>query len=81
MKRTTPKQYEALSVKLGELISRERNSLGLTQDQLSELAGVSRSGIWQIENARYKDFSLCVVLALLDAMGVDIGDFFNELFK
>lgn len=80
MKRTSPKQYEHLSLRLGQMIRRERERLGLTQGQLAELAGGSQMWVWGVENGTRKKFYINCVFALVEAMGLNVGDFFSELF-
>ena len=65
------------SQRAGYNIAKHRKRLGLTQEQLAAVAGVTDEYISQLENQK-RNPSVDIVEALCDALGVDIGDIFKE---
>jgi len=61
---------------IGKKIAEARMSAGYTQQRLSEITGVSRSYICDIENGRYNP-SLNTLMQLSSAMNID----YNFLLK
>lgn len=56
-----------------------RNKAGLSQAQLSELAGIPRRTIEDIE--RRGDCRISTARAICDALGVDLDDFYTKETK
>lgn len=57
--------------KIGKQIARIRNEKKLTQEKLSELAGLDRTNISKIEKGRY-NVSIDIIGKVVDALGVEI---------
>lgn len=59
-----------------------REGLGYTQDKLSELSGVSRLTISEIENDRHSNTTIFVLCELCKALGVTPNDLIpEEMYK
>lgn len=59
------------SVGIGDSFVSRRHELGVTQVELADLAGVSRSSVQSIELGK-RTMQFDVVLAVADALGCDI---------
>ncbi len=64
------------------LVKNRRESLNLTQDELSKLSNVSQKTISSIENGKILDIESKVMFKIAVALKCDIGDiFFSENVK
>ena len=70
-------------IKLGLNIGLLRKMKGLTQDQLAEKAGISRSFLSTIEApSLVQSFSIDILYNLYDALDIDPGDLINgDIYK
>ena len=70
-------------IKLGLNICLLRKMKGLTQDQLAEKAGISRSFLSTIEApSLVQSFSIDILYNLSDALDIDPGDLINgDIYK
>ena len=70
-------------IKLGLNIGLLRKMRGLTQDQLAEKAGISRSFLSTIEApSLVQSFSIDILYNLSDALDIDPGDLINgDIYK
>jgi transcriptional regulator with XRE-family HTH domain len=59
---------------LGQRVRALRTAHGLTQDQLAERVGLSRTSITNIEAARQGDIGVMNLVALAAALGTSIAD-------
>jgi transcriptional regulator with XRE-family HTH domain len=66
--------------KLGERIRRERVSLGITQEVLSEKAGISVSFLGQLERGERKP-SLETVVNIANSLGVTVDFLLADSYK
>lgn len=57
---------------LGREVKRQRDVLGLTQEQLAAKAMVSRPTIARLETGRATDLGYRAVLRILNALGLDL---------
>lgn len=57
---------------LGQEIRRQRNAVGLTQEQLAARALVSRPTIARLETGRATDLGYRSILRILNALGLDL---------
>lgn len=64
---------DVLSI-LGQRVRALRTAHGLTQDQLAERVGLSRTSITNVEAARQGDIGVMNLIALADALGTSIAD-------
>ena len=55
---------------VGVLVSQRRTALGLTQDRLTKIAGLSRATINQLETGALVDLGVTKLAALLDLLGL-----------
>jgi transcriptional regulator with XRE-family HTH domain len=58
---------------IGHQVRARREALGLTQDRLAKLAGLSRATINQLENGSLPDLGFAKVASLLDVLGLRLG--------
>lgn len=60
---------------IGQHLHQRREALGLSQDRLAKLAGLSRATINQLENGAPNDLGAAKLMALLDLVGLrlDVG--------
>ena len=66
---------------MGQKIQNLRQSKGLSQEQLAEKAGISRSHLSSIEAPNImRAFSVEVLYNIADALGVKAGDLLNAGF-
>jgi len=66
-------------IELGLIISALRKMRGMSQDQLAEKAGISRSHLSAIEAPNIlRPFSLEILYNIADALDVDAGDLLNH---
>lgn len=65
-------------IDLGITIAAMRRRSGMSQEQLAEKAGISRSSLSQIEAPNMvKAFSLEILYNIADALGIAAGDLLN----
>lgn len=57
---------------IGQLVKRRRQALGLSQDRLAKLSGLSRATINQLETGTIVDLGAAKLVALLDLLGVSL---------
>lgn len=71
----TEEQKQATRERIGQRVAALRKLAGLSQEQLSERAGLQRTHISRIEAGKY-DVTIWVLQAIADALGmtVDIID-------
>jgi transcriptional regulator with XRE-family HTH domain len=55
---------------IGQHLHQRREALGLSQDRLAKLAGLSRATINQLENGAPNDLGAAKLMALLDLVGL-----------
>ncbi len=58
---------------LGESIAERRRSLGLTQSQLAERAGISRASLDALENGRARELGYNKVIKTLAVLGLGLA--------
>ena len=58
---------------IGQLVHQRRQALGLSQDRLARLGGLSRATINQLESGSLVDLGAAKLIALLDLVGLDLG--------
>lgn len=57
--------------RIGQQIAKLRKDRGLTQEQLSQIAGLDRANIAKIENGKYNT-GIDILGRIADALGVEI---------
>ena len=67
-----------MATRLGEKLHELRKQRGLTLDKLAELAGLSKSYLWELENRESQRPSAEKLTALADALVVAAAYFFEE---
>ena len=67
-----------MATRLGEKLRELRKQRGLTLDKLAELAGLSKSYLWELENRESQRPSAEKLTALADALGVAAAYFLEE---
>ena len=67
-----------MATRLGEKLHELRKQRGLTLEKLAELAGLSKSYLWELENRESQRPSAEKLTALADALGVAAAYFFEE---
>jgi transcriptional regulator with XRE-family HTH domain len=65
--------YE-LKLRLREL----RKSKGMTQEELSDKSGVTRTTIWKLETGEEEVSTTKTLLSLAKALDCSVGDFFDN---
>jgi len=63
---------------IGKNIKKYREKLGISQDKLSELAGMTFHTITKIESGTTPDSRIETVKKIADALGVSIDDLMKE---
>lgn len=58
---------------LGKLVQLRRDALGLSQQRLARLAGLSRATINQLENGSLVDLGAAKLLALMQLLGIELN--------
>lgn len=58
---------------IGHLVQERRRALGLTQDRLAKLCGLSRATIQQLEAGTINDLGAAKLMVLLDLLGFQFG--------
>ncbi len=67
-----------MATRLGEKLRELRKERGLTLEKLAELAGLSKSYLWELENRESQRPSAEKLTALADALGVANTYFLEE---
>ncbi|WP_024540136.1 helix-turn-helix domain-containing protein [Comamonas badia] len=67
-----------MATRLGEKLHELRKQRGLTLEKLAELAGLSKSYLWELENRESQRPSAEKLTALADVLGVAAAYFFEE---
>lgn len=67
-----------MATRLGEKLRDLRKQRGLTLDKLAELAGLSKSYLWELENRESQRPSAEKLTALADSLGVAASYFLEE---
>lgn len=67
-----------MATRLGEKLHELRKQRGLTLEKLAELAGLSKSYLWELENRESQRPSAEKLTALADALGVAAAYFLEE---
>ena len=67
-----------MATRLGEKLHELRKQRGLTLEKLAELAGLSKSYLWELENRESQRPSAEKLTALADSLGVAASYFFEE---
>ena len=68
-------RYKNIGLKIADF----RIQRGLTQQQLADRIGISKSYLSKIESPNtVKSFSLDVLFSIADELGIKISDFFEE---
>ncbi len=62
---------------IGDNIKKYRTKLGITQDELSDRAGIAYSTVAKLEQGSIKNPSLTTIMSISSALGVEI----TQLFK
>ena len=70
-----------MATRLGEKLRELRKQRGLTLDKLAELAGLSKSYLWELENRESQRPSAEKLTALADALGVAAAYFLEEYVR
>ena len=70
--------HQSLNAAFAEVLRRQREAAGLTQEQLSELADVSTRHISFMETGKRQP-TLSVLVALCDGLGVTLTAFSAEM--
>lgn len=60
-------------LEIGQRIRKRRDALGLSQDRLAKLGGLSRVTINQLENGAIGDLGVAKLLLLLDLLGLTLA--------
>lgn len=68
---------KAFTQKIGKNIKRLREKRGLSQEELAHRAGLYRTYVGHLENARYSP-SAYILYKLANILRVDISDFFAK---
>ena len=63
-------------ITLGQLIKRERIALGMQQQELADLLGITYPYMSQIESGRHKRITDAMVIKLSDILGVKKDDLY-----
>lgn len=61
---------------MGNRLKEKRLSMLMTQEELADAAGVSRTTIWAIENESNENFSLKTMKKLAEALKTSVQDLF-----
>ncbi|MFW9087681.1 helix-turn-helix domain-containing protein [Pseudomonas sp. P2758] len=67
-----------MATRLGEKLRELRKQRGLTLEKLSDMAGLSKSYLWELENRESQRPSAEKLTALADVLGVATQYFFEE---
>ena len=67
-----------MTTRLGEKLRELRKERGLTLEKLADLAGLSKSYLWELENRESQRPSAEKLTALADALGVAAAYFLEE---
>ena len=67
-----------MTTRLGEKLRELRKERGLTLEKLADLAGLSKSYLWELENRESQRPSAEKLTALADALGVAATYFLEE---
>lgn len=67
-----------MTTRLGEKLRELRKQRGLTLEKLSDMAGLSKSYLWELENRESQRPSAEKLTALADVLGVATQYFFEE---
>lgn len=67
-----------MATRLGEKLRALRKERGLTLDKLAELANVSKSYLWELENRESQRPSAEKLTAIADVLGVSAAYFLEE---
>lgn len=59
-------------MRVGEIVKECRQTKGMTQKQLSEMSGVARQTVADVESGRHGT-SVAILTELLDAMGYELA--------
>ncbi|OJX30604.1 MAG: hypothetical protein BGO74_03550 [Burkholderiales bacterium 68-12] len=57
---------------IGQMVQTRREALGLSQDRLARLCGLSRATINQLENGTLADLGVAKLMALLNLLGIEL---------
>lgn len=60
-------------VEIGALVHARRRALGLSQEQLARLAGLSRATVNQLERGTLKDLGVAKLIALTGLVGISLS--------
>lgn len=58
---------------IGQIVHQRRRALGLSQDRLARLSGLSRATINQLESGAIRDLGAAKLLSLLGLLGLEFG--------
>lgn len=67
-----------MATRLGEKLRAQRKQHGLTLEKLADMAGLSKSYLWELENRASQRPSAEKLSALADALGVTTAYFLEE---
>lgn len=67
-----------MTTRLGEKLRALRKERGLTLEKLADLAGLSKSYVWELENRESQRPSAEKLTALADALGVAVAYFIED---
>lgn len=73
----TDKKLLKVKSDFGSAVKMQRNSIGISQEHLAELAGMDRTYVSSIERGR-RNPSLINILKLSTALNITPGDLFSE---
>lgn len=63
----------AILNELSSMVKRQRSEMGLSQERLAELAGLSRATINELETGKLSNLSLTRAERLANTLGLDWG--------
>ncbi len=73
-------EYDS-GLSLGALVRQHREALDLTLDKLGELAGCTKSHVWEIEDGRARNPTVKTVAGLAGALGLPLPLVFYAALK
>ena len=59
-------------------IRQRRRMLDITQEELAEKAGISRTTLWKLENGRTVRVSTEMLFSIANILGCDVDDLISE---
>lgn len=72
------RKRDELRRRYGERVRYLRKERGVSQEKLAELTGLDRTYVSQVERG-LRNSTIIIVYAISAALGVSLGDFFDEM--